>query len=191
MEYNNSCFNNKPVFHDSLVRELEKLEYSLTILDTHFGSKEFGHADILAVDETGRIVIINVYSDETVFDLIEIADRFKFVSGILDGLCSLYPDCEINTDVLPATIVLSTGFSVKFLRNLSLLNLPKIELIRLEYVLDRGQKKLKLNKVSGKESKITDQNSPKVGVDELKRKLKELAYDVTDMEIDTFLKFYE
>jgi len=191
MEPNDSISHNKLVFHDSLVRELEKLGYELNVLDACFGSREFGYSDILALDNTGRLIIVDIYPEVTPASLIESADKYRFVCAMRNGLSQLYPDYEINSAVPPAMIIVCADFPSKYLRNVSMLNIPEVVLIRIEFFTDKGNKRLKLSKVLAREPKISDHNSSKVGVDELKKKLKELAYDVSDVEIDAFLKFYE
>ena len=182
-----SLDHNNKLLNTLIINSLTQLDANVKIVDFGLGSKEFGYIDILAVDSTGALLLINIFSD-TEPELVDLLNKYKFISENKIALKTLYPAENISAEAPPKIILISSMFSARFRRTLEFIGEISIDLIVYNYSMANGIKKLNLTRLSA-ESKITGESSNNIEM--LRSRLRQKSDDVDDKEIDTFIQFYE
>lgn len=178
----------KQVLDDLIINEITKGSYNLDIIDARIGSNEYGFIDFLCADSEGHIVAVKYFTEQNSPDLVAILNNYKFVHDLRGSFNALYPGKTINTETLPRIILIAPKFSSRFLRSIFFVDSVAIELSLYTVELHNGQKKLKLTSIP-RESKISEKKVKNMSG--LKKRLRNSSTDVSDEEINTFVKFYE
>lgn len=171
-----------------VVKKLQKVGEHLTVIDYDYGCREYGFIDILAVDQRGQLVLIELKEDSHAPSLVALLNKFRFVLDSRESIHQLFSTHVIDPALIPRIVVISPRFKHRFIRSLAFVDFTQIQLIGYKYEISRGGKKLKLFKLPV-ESNFKETMTE--NIDELKKRLREKFADVDDEEIESFMEFYE
>ncbi len=171
-----------------IVKELKRVDSHLSVVDFSYGCHEYGFIDILAVDQKGQLVLIDLIESGATPSLVSLLNKFRFVLDSRESIHQLFSNHVIDPALIPRIIVIAPRFKHRFMRSLAFVDFTQIQLIGYKFEISRTGKKLKLYRLpveSNYKESVAD------NVDELKKRLREQFSDVDEDELETFMEFYD
>ncbi len=190
--------NTKIDFVKIVSQNIYLIEEGLKVIDTGILIQK-SKLDILAIDEIGRLFVIELVKDGDETLIFEALDHFDWVFHNMDILQKKYRNYIIDPTLSPEIIFIADMFSSDFKRRISYLSKTKIRLYEYSQETESREKNgpfLKFKPVKfqkflpeEKEAKTVDQIIKKISTEILQEKCRKCIMYITrlkqNIEIDT------